>query len=747
MTHSSRRFLHDPATLRPLLDPRSIAIIDFSSKPESFGARTALNLADGGATVWVVNPKRPADLAARVVASVADLPEPVDCAVIATPRDAVADVVRACGQRGIRGAIVYASGYAETGRAEHRALQDELGQLADAYGIRILGPNCIGIVTGGGRLRLSFAETPQLGGAEGPAGGNANALDPLPRIGLVSQSGGLGLALAQGSRHGHAFSHVLTAGNSCDVDVADQVAYLANEPSCRVIACLFEGMADPRRLLEAGRLAARAGKPVIVHKLATGEEGTQAAMSHTGSLAGSAAVYRAAFEDAGFVEVDDYEALLETASFFAKAGLPSSTGVAALSTSGGATIMVADKAELHRVPLPQPDDEVGALLRSHIPEFGSARNPCDVTAQILSNPASLPACARAMLASDRYGALVLPHPYAYAPGTRRLLALQDVGRETGKPICCVWLSQCLDGPGAFEVESSPWLALFRSMDRCMATLSAWHRYGEQVARRKAPEAGPRLSDPAAAAALLREAAGGPAALTESAAKRVLAAYGVPVVPEVLTSSAAEAALAAARLGFPVALKVQSVDVPHKTEAGGVRLELRDAEAVRQAWDGIVQSVRSHAPHARIDGLLVQPMVRRDVELIVGGQLDPLFGPTVVVGLGGVFVELLKDSAVALAPITVAQARRLLDRLRGRALLDGFRGAPPADISALSQAVARVSELLADHPALIRELDVNPLVVSDGAVVAVDALIALAPATTASAPAAPARQEQGTVHAV
>lgn len=708
---ASCRSLYTALELRPLLQPRSVAVIDFSSKPGSFGARTVQNLAEAGTDVWLVNPKRAGDGGARIVAAVEDLPAPVDCAVIAVPRDAVHDVALACARKGIAGAIVYASGYAETGRPEHRQLQEQLTSLARETGMRILGPNCIGILSDGGRLRLTFAEAPHLA-------------QPYPSaIGLVSQSGGLGLALGQSARHGYAFSHVLTAGNSCDVDVADQVAYLAQDPTCKVIACLFEGMADPQRLLEAGRLALQAGKPVVVHKLATGEEGMQAAMSHTGSLAGSAAVYRAAFADAGFVEVDDFEALVETASFFAKAGRPRATGVAALSTSGGATIMVADKAELHSVPLPQPSEAVGALLRSHIPEFGSARNPCDVTAQILSNPQSLPDCARAMLADPTYGALVIPHPYAYEPGTRRLMALEPVARDTGKPICCVWLSQWLDGPGTLEVEASPHLSLFRSIDRCMATLRAWHRYEQRLQRLE--EVSVRQSPAAAADALNAAVQAGESTLTESAAKRVLAAYGVPVVPERLVPSAEAAVDAARGFGYPVVLKVQSADIPHKTEAGGVRLDLRSDEDVRREYAALMESVSGYAPEARIDGVLVQPMVRRDLELIVGGRRDPQFGPTVVVGLGGIFVELLKDSAVALAPVTPAAARDMLDSLRGRALLDGFRGAPAADIGQVVSAVVRISELLADHPDLVDELDVNPLVVSDGHVVAVDALITLA----------------------
>ena len=706
------RPLYEPAELRPLLEPDSVVVIDFSSKPSSFGARTAASLANAGVTLWTVNPKQASDPAAHRLASVAELPGPVDCAILAVPRDALLEIATACAAKGIRGAIVYASGFAETGKPEHRRMQDQLTELSRRTGMRILGPNCIGIITDCGRLRMTFAVPPDI--------------RPRPRaIGIASQSGGLGVALAQGVAHGYAFSHILTAGNSCDVDIADQIAYLAEAPQCKVIACQFEGMADPQRLLAAARRAARAGKAVIVQKIANGAEGSAAALSHTGSLAGTVEVYRAAFASAGMIEVDDFESLLETAAFFAKAGLPKSDGVGALSTSGGASIMVADKAELHGVPLPQPDAQLEPVLRALIPEFGSARNPCDVTAQIITDPKLLPECARVMLENPAYGALLIPNPYAYDPATERLLVLQDVARATGKPVCCVWLSQWLHGPGAIEVEESDCLCLFRSMDRCMQTLAAWHRYGRWMANLKREHV--RLSAPEARLALTAALPVAPASdpvLTESAAKRVLAAYGVPVVPEQLVGDAATAVAAARAFGYPVVLKVQSPDVAHKTEAGGVRLDLRGDAAVRAAHDEILASVRRHAPAARIDGILVQPLVRRDLELIVGGRRDPLFGPTVVVGLGGIFVELLQDSAVALAPVDVAAARGLLDRLRGRALLDGFRGAPGIDVGQVAEAVARVSELLADHPERIAELDVNPLVVSDGRLVAVDALITL-----------------------
>jgi acyl-CoA synthetase (NDP forming) len=698
--------------MRPLIKPRSIAIIGASPKTSSFGYRTYANLKSSDAKLYLVNAGKAEIDGNKTYASARDLPEEPDCAVIAVPREAVEGVVVECAQVGIKGAIIYASGYAETGKPEHAALQVSLARIARESGMRILGPNCMGILSDSGKLRLTFADPPGLRNAGKAA------------IGLVSQSGGLGFALAQSTEHGHAFSHVLTAGNSCDVDVADQIAFLVNQPECNVIACLFEGMPEPRRLMQAGELAWRAGKTVIVHKIATGLEGMEAAKSHTGSLAGSNEVYRAAFDRCGFVEVQNFEALIETAAFFAKAGRPSSEGVAALSTSGGASIMVADKAEIHGVSLPQPSDAVTSILRSHIPEFGSARNPCDVTAQILSNPQSMPACAHAMLECDQYSTLIITHPFAYAPGTARLQAVAEVGRECNKPICCVWLAQWLNGPGSEEVEASPHMALFRSMDRCMETIKAWHLLERR--RQSGDVSNPRLSDigaKAQGADLLAKP--GASIITEGDSKRLLSAYGVAVVPEMLVQEAAGAIRAARELGYPVAVKVESPDIPHKTEAGGVKLNLQDEQEVTAAVVEILRDVNRTSPNARITGLLVQPMIKRDLELIVGAKRDPLFGPVLVVGLGGILVELLRDSVVALAPVSKQQAVRMIDSLRGRPLLNGFRGSQSVDIDLLASTISRISELVMDHASSIVELDVNPLVISDGRIIAVDALISRA----------------------
>lgn len=550
-------------------------------------------------------------------------------------------------------------------------------------------------------------------------------ITPIPKpernaVGVISQSGALGMALAQGVVRGLSVSHVLTSGNSCDVDMADFVNYLATDPNCGSIACVFEGMATPERLLLAAENAWAVDKPLVIFKMATGEQGAQAAMSHTGSLAGSHASYRSVFKRAGAIVVDDFEALMETAAFFAKAPAPKARGAAVVAASGGAAIMAADRAEQNGVPMPQPMPDTRVVLESRIPEFGSARNPCDVTAQVLSDPESLGICAGALLADPQYGVLVSPLTYGYASSAKRPQVYSKLAEEHGKMACVVWQTEWQDGPGVVEANQCDRVALFRSMNACFAALAAWQWRADKLA------AGVQTL-PVTAAATIDEtkrliATAGGRTLTERQAKAVLSHYGVPVVGEVLAQSADEAAKAAGALGYPVVLKVESPDLPHKTEAGVIRLNLRDAEEVWAGYAAVMANAAKVSPPPLINGVLVQPMVPQGIEMVVGARNDPLFGPLIVVGLGGILVEVLKDTALSPAPVTPLEAEGLLRQLKGVKLLEGFRGMPAVNIQRLAQVISDVSRFAADHRDVVAELDVNPLICAGDRITAVDALI-------------------------
>ena len=704
-----RRAPYRPDEMARLIQPASVAVVGVSERETTFGSRVVANLRGFDGQTYLVNAKYPALGGRPCFPDVDALPETPDCVVIATGREAVEPIVAQCAARGVGAVIVLASGYAETAKPERVAAQSRLATMARAANMRLVGPNTIGLlnyVVGAG---LTFSGMPD----RAPLRPHA--------IGIVSQSGSIGFSLCQAVMRGVSVSHVLSAGNSCDVDVADHVAYLASDPSCRAIACVFEGMADPRRMIAAAELAWQADKPLVLYKMATGAEGARAALSHTGSLAGSEAAYRAAFARAGVVQVDTLEALVEATAFFAKAPAPQEYGVAVIATSGGATIMAADKAERHGVALPQPGPEAAAVLAARVPEYGSTRNPCDVTAQVITEPGGLLACTDALLADPAYGALVTSHAYAYASATARLPVFSQAAAAHGKIVCNVWAPEWLGGPGAFETETDPHLALFHSMDRCFAVLAAWHR---RDAMRRAPRTvHGRFSSPGAkaeAVALLHAVPR--AALTEHEAKRVMALYGVPVVADHLVHAPGAAVAAAAALGFPVALKAESPDVQHKTEAGMVHLDLRDAEDVGQAYQAILDAAAAMTPRPGLHGVLVQPMVPKGIEVMVGARDDPQFGPVVMAGLGGVFVELLHDVALAPAPVGLDEAMAMLQGLKGAALLRGFRGAEPVDLARLAEMVCRISELAADMAGTVAELEVNPFICAGGRIVAVDALM-------------------------
>ncbi|WP_294923791.1 acetate--CoA ligase family protein [uncultured Paracoccus sp.] len=704
---SGRALPYGRAELARLIAPGSIAIVGASARPGSFGQRVERNLAGFSGRLHLVNARydRLGDMPCHP--SLSALPEVPDCIVVCTGKEHVPAVIEEAAGLGVGGAVVFASAFAETGKPEDIAAQARLSAIAAGSRLRIVGPNCLGVLNLGLRANMTFQTPPTR---QEPRRG---------AIGLISQSGALGMALSQAAERGVCYSHVLTSGNSCDVDVADYIAYLAHDPACAAIACALEGVAVPARLIAAAEAAAEAGKPLVIYKMAASDQGAAAAMSHSGTFAGSHAAYGAALRRAGAVMVDALDALVETAAFFGKApARPSGPRAMVLTTSGGASIMAADAASAHGVELPPLGPRTEEVLAARVPDFGSVGNPCDVTAQIVNDPQMFADCAGAMMADPGCDALVTPHVLAQEFAVPRIAVLNDLARDHGKIACNVWLSEWFGGPGAQESEAAPHVALFRSMDRCMQALRLWHDRAETLAMR-APC--PRLSDPGARARVAEILTAEGPVLTERASKRVLAAYGIATASDHVVANAAEAAAIARDLAAPVVLKGEAASIPHKSEAGLVHLNLARPEEIAAAHDDLIAKLARLAP-GEPTAVVLQPMIPEGVEIMIGGHVDPQFGPFVVLGLGGVLVELMKDAVLEPAPLGPAQAKRALDRLRGRAILDGFRHLPPVDRDRLAETVARFSELLADHAGRIVEADVNPLLCSGTAVIAVDGLI-------------------------
>lgn len=711
---ANRTQLFGRKELDRLIDPSSIAIIGASETAGSFGARTMENLASFRGKLFPVNPKRDRIFGHTAYQSIEAIPDVPDVAIISVPQEQVIDLVKRCADKGIGGAIVYSSGFAELGIAARIDAQRQLAEIAASTGMRIIGPNCVGIInfasTIGMHFMPKFNEMPIVSG----------------NVGLVSQSGGLGYTIIQSLQRGIGFSHFLSAGNSCDVDICDLINYLVDDDATKVIACLFEGIRDGERLIEAGRRALAANKPLIIYKMGRSDISKKAALSHTGTLAGSNAAYEAAFREIGAVVVDNWEEVLETACLFARAGVPKGPGAGVMASSGGAAVISGDKAEEFGVAMPAPQPETIAKLTKLVPDFGSVANPTDMTAETLKSFDLYGACIRAFADDPGYGVVVVPMLSAQKPiTTERALHLDRLAGDLGKPICLVWFNEWLEGPGSEVYDKSQRISMFRSMARCMKAIRAWFDYYEGRAKFLASDR-KRLTSPACKEQALAElpAAGMRRVLSEGQSKKLLGIYGIAVNREALTQSEAEAVSAAERIGFPVVLKADSPDIPHKTEAGVVRLDVKDADAVRRAYAEIAAALKQQPSTVKLNGIVVQEMVKAPIEMMIGASVDTQFGPMITCGFGGTAVEIVRDVQTRRAPVSEAEALEMVRSLRGGKLLSGYRNAAPANVDAFAQVVCRASELICDLQDHVAELDINPVKLSAANATAVDALIVL-----------------------
>lgn len=710
---SSTRPLYGAADLTRLINPKVVAIVGASETRGSFGERTLSNMAGFTGKVFGINPKYQTLLGRPCVPSLADLPERPDCVVLCVARQMVEGMIEDAAAAGAGGAVIYASGFAETTKPDRIDAQHRLIAIAHRTGVRIVGPNCVGLANTRSKAGLNFMpDYAGMGHRSGP-------------IGIVSQSGALGYTVLQGMERGIGFSHYLAAGNSCDVDVCDFISYLAEDDGTKAIICLLEGVKDGGRFLSAARKARDAGKALIVYKMGNSETSSKAAMSHTGTMVGSAVAYQTAFEDAGAIAIDNLEAVLETASFFAKTKTPDAgKGVGILSTSGGAAVICADKAELHGVPLPALEAKTATALHTVVPDFGSVANPSDLTAEVLKTSETFGFCLDAFMNDKNFSALVMPMIFAHASSSgARAPTIVEAAARTDRPLAVVWMNEWLQGPGSEPLDADPKVCMFRSADRCFATLRAWFDWHERRVHRSSDGARRSpLSAEAAARKILSAAIGRGKSLSETDSKRILACYGLDVPQEIVARDPEQAASAVSKIRGPVALKIVSPDILHKTEAGGVKLGLSTPESVRDAATEILASTTSYAPQARVDGISVQQMAPLGVEIVLGVKNDNQFGPLVAVGLGGIMVEVFGDTAVRLAPVADETARDMLASLKSYPLLTGFRGKPGVDIDGLADAICRLSELAHDLADVIDQIDVNPVIAGAAGVMAADALI-------------------------
>jgi acyl-CoA synthetase (NDP forming) len=697
--------------LRALFAPRGIALFGASGDPGKISGKPLAYLRKHGfpGRLLVVNP-RYAELGGVPCVPALDAAAaaggPLDLAVVALGQDLVEDALEQCRAAGVRAAVILGSGYAETGEAG-RARQTALAARARAAGVRLLGPNCQGFINVADRVAASFSpalEVPALT----PGG-----------LALVTQSGALGGVLLNRARErGLGLAFWASTGNEADVTWLDGVAFALSHPATRVVAAYAESVPDGRRLLALGAEARARQVPLVVLAGGLSEGGRLAAVSHTGVMLGAGRVARAALEEAGLVRAGGLDELLEIAEALGTGPPPAGPRLAVLTTSGGAGVLVADALEGTPVRLAELAPGSEAALRDLLPPFAAPRNPVDVTAQVITQPDLLRRALEATLADPGVDAalvaLTMVTGDLAAAVARGLAAAAGSG---GKPVVVAWMAGALAEAG-YALLREAGVPCFPTLRGSLAALGGVARWAQA---RTQPV---RAAGPAGAGA----ARVPPGALTERAARAVLALYGVRGPREAFAAGPEEAGAAAAALGYPVVLKVEAPGLSHKTEAGGVRLGLTDRGAVEAAARAMLAGVRAAAPGAAVRGFLVQEQAAGVAELLVGATRDPRFGAVVTCGLGGIFAEALGDVALRLAPVDEGEARAMLEELRGFPLLAGARGRPPADLGAAAAAVAAVSRLAVDLGDRLEALEVNPLVVAaaGGGAVAVDALLQTRP---------------------
>lgn len=687
-------------SLDPLFRPGSVAIVGASNDANKVGGRPIafLRRAGWGGRILPVSPHAAQVQGIAAHASLQAIGETPDQVIIALPPAQVMPVVEQCAQLGVRAVQVFSSGFGEG--ADAQAVQRRLRDTARAAGMRVLGPNSLGLFNAVDGFFGTFATA--LDGAwpqPASAGGG---------VGVATQSGAFGsyffgMAQAQGLR----FSHFVATGNEADVDVADCVDFLVGDPATRLIVIAMEGCRDGRKLARALHRAHSLGKPVLAMKVGVSAAGAQAAATHTGSLAGEDRVFDAVLRDCGAWRAGSLQALVDAACVASHGPLPAGRRLVIATTSGGIGVLSADAAEASALQLPRLSDAALADIRRIAP-LADGHNPVDTSAGILGDLSAYARIVARALESTPCDAVLcyLAHiprnPAHWAQLREPLLALR--ARYPAVAFCAVALA---DAAITADLQAHGF-AVFGDPTHAVRAIAACAPRAALPLPDESTPSGPLPADGVLA--------------TEHGAKAALAAHGIHFAPERVVRDADEAAAAAREIGWPVVLKIVSPDIAHKTEAGGVALHLADEAAVRAAVMAMDTRVRARQPQARIEGFLVARQLAGGVEVLVGTQRDPVFGPVVTVGAGGVLAELIGEVSVRLAPLDQDSARQMLGATRLGRLLAGFRGAAPADIDALAEQIAALSRVAWAHRARIAGIDLNPVIARPDGALAVDALI-------------------------
>jgi acetyltransferase len=702
--------------LHPLLHPRSVAVFGASDREDSVAGIIYRNLISAGfrGKVFPINPKRQEVMGHTCYASAITLPETPELAIIATPAPSIPDILEDCGAHGIHHAVVLSAGFREIGK-QGVALEEKVLQTARRLNIRFIGPNCLGIQRPAIGLNATFALSTALPGD----------------LALVSQSGAICTAMLDWAEsNGIGFSSVISTGASADLDFGELLDYLANDPATKGILMYIEGIRDARRFMSALRAVSRL-KPVVMVKVGRHEAGSKAVASHTGALVGSDAVFDALVRRAGVVRVTTILQLFACARALAAHIHPTGNRLTILTNGGGPGVMATDRAAEMGVKLAELSPETMERLNAALPATWSHGNPVDIIGDAGAERyrAALSACLEDPGVD---GVLAMLTPQAMTKPTEAAEAVVEVARTSSKPVLSCWMgeAQVAEGRKLFKQAGIPYFTTPEPAVEVFSYLSDFYENQRLLMQTPGPLSHQEPPDVEGARLIIESAlAQGRHLLSEVESKALLSAFHIQVAQTSIARNPTEAMLIAQQMGYPVAMKINSQQVSHKSDVGGVRLGLTNGQAVRAAYSGMMNEVQKQVPDATLDGVVIEPMMSRPNarEVLVGVMSDPVLGPVIAFGAGGVDVEAFQDRAVSLPPLNRFLANDLIKRTRVSKLLGEFRKRPSANLTAVEQVLLRVSEMVCELP-WIAELDINPLLVDEHGALAADARIVIAART-------------------
>ncbi|WP_019379274.1 acetate--CoA ligase family protein [Virgibacillus halodenitrificans] len=702
-------------SLEPLFNPRTVAVLGASENKNKLGYLQVKALLNNGfnGEIYPINPNSEMIEGLPCYPNLADTPKQVDLVLFCVSADKVKKCLEECGINKVKAAVIFASGFSEIGEDGQKE-QEQLNKIAKKHGVRIIGPNCVGIVNTMNGLMGTFSP-----------GLTHVPVNEQREVGFITQSGAFGvLTYIAAAQNGLTFNYFVSVGNEVNTQFSDVIEYMLHDDQTSIISGYLEGEKNPQKLRLLAEQALERNKPIIIMKSGRSLAGSRAAASHTGSLAGSDQIYDDFFKQTGIVRAEDYDDIISFSKLFLSGRLPKGKNTAIITSSGGRGINEADRCERYGLNVHSLSQDTKQKIQKVIPPFASATNPIDLTAAAaITHPELFLAPLQALVEdADTDIIFFSEFPMEWDENHPSLQKFIEICKSTDKLIFVTTFPlegmSVPKGANALTKNGIPFIPGNLNPIRALSKLADYsEKYLQHMQKKELPK-----EDRVINKANVKDVLNPGATLSESEASNILDAYGIPTVKRSLAITADEAVQHAKQIGFPVVLKIDSPDIPHKSDANAIRLNVRNEQEVRHAFSEINKNAKWYKPNAKINGVAVQEMLRDGVEIIVGVTNDTYFGPVIMLGLGGVFVEVFKDVSFRVSPLTRQDAMDMIEELKSSVILKGIRGRAPVDIEGIVEILLKVSALVSDYGEEIKELDINPLIVYEKGVVAADAML-------------------------